>query len=235
MVGIIGGSGIYSLGKMKTEIVETPYGKVKVCAGEIGGEEIVFIPRHGEEHGAPPHKVEYKANLWAMKEKKVEEIIAFYAAGIIERYKPGDMVLLEDFIGFFSPITYFDKFEGEIKHADMSEPYSWELAEDANNAAKRAGIVLKEGGIIATTTGPRFETKAEVMVLKNMGANLVNMTSAYEAILAGELGLSICGIAVGTNYAAGIGGKEKLTHKEVLECMEESNEKIKKIISAFGK
>ncbi len=233
MIGVIGGSGIYGLGKMEKEIIETPYGKVSVRVGRIGEEEIVFIPRHGEEHGTPPHKVDYKANIWVMKEKKVEGIVAFYAAGIIDKYAPGDLVLLEDFIGFYSPVTYFDKFEGEIKHADMSEPYSGKLAQDVTAAAKRAGIVLKDGGIIATTTGPRFETKAEVRVLRNMGANLVNMTSAYEAALAGELSISICGIAVGTNYAAGIKGKEKLTHKEVLDCMKESNEKIKKIVGEF--
>jgi len=234
MIGIIGGSGIYSLGEMKKGIVETPYGKVELYAGEIGGEEVVFIPRHGEEHGTPPHMIDYKANIWAMKEKKVDGIIAFYAAGIIDGYVPGDLILLEDFIGFFTPITYFDNFEGEIKHMDMSEPYSWELAEDVAKAAKLAGVELKEGGIIATTTGPRFETKAEVKVLRSMGANLVNMTSAYEAALAGELGLSICGVAVGTNYATGIKGEE-LTGEEVIGVMEKSNEKIKKIVKELGK
>jgi len=234
MIGILGGSGIYSLGKMKKEIIETPYGKVEAYLGKIGAEEVLFIPRHGSLHKIPPHKVNYKANLWAMKEKKVDGIIAFYAAGIIEKYKPGDLVLLEDFIGLFAPITYFDSFEEEPKHADFSEPYSWELAEDLAKAAKKAEVELKEGGIIATTVGPRFESKAEVRALKNMGANLVNMTNAYEATLAGELGLSICGVAVGTNYATGV-KKEELTSEEVLEVMEKNNSKIKKIIAELGK
>jgi len=142
--------------------------------------------------------------------------------------------LLEDFIGLFAPITYFDSFEeGEIKHVDFSEPYSWELAEDLAKAAKKADVELRSGGIIATTSGPRFETKAEVKVLKNMGANLVNMTSAYEATLAGELGLNFCGVAIGTNYAAGV-KEEALTSEEVIEVMEKSNSKIKKMIKEFG-
>ena len=234
MIGIIGGSGIYSLGKMKKEIIETPYGKVEAYLGKIGAEEGLFIPRHGSKHTLPPHKVNYKANIWVMKEKEVDGIIAFYAAGIIDKYKPGELVLLEDFIGLFAPITYFDSFEEEPKHADFSEAYSWELAEDFAKAAEKAKIELKDGGIIATTVGPRFETGAEIKLLKDMGANLVNMTSSYEATLAGELGLNFCGVAVGTNYATGV-KDEKLTSEEVLEVMEKTNGKIKKIIAELGK
>ncbi len=232
MIGILGGSGIYSLGKMKKEGIKTPHGVVDAYAGKIGEEEVVFIPRHGEEHGTPPHKVDYKANLWVMKEKKVDGILAFYAAGIISRYAPGDFVLLEDFIGFYSPVTYFDKFEGEIKHADMSEPYNAALSGRVEGACKKRGVRVRRGGVIATTHGPRFETKTEIKALGLMGANLVNMTSAYEVILAGELGIPICGIAIGTNYAAGR-KKGELTHKEVIECMKKANEKIKKIVDAF--
>jgi 5'-methylthioadenosine phosphorylase len=235
MIGVIGGTGIYSLEGMGKEERETPYGKIALYAGKIGGKPIAFIPRHGKEHGAPPHKVDYKANLWAMKEAGVEKIIAFYAAGIIEGYVPGDIVLLDDFIGFFSPVTYHDEFKEGIVHADMGEPYSRELSAKVGTAAEQEGIVLKRGGIVATTHGPRFETKAEVGALAGMGANLVNMTSAYEATLAGELGIPLCGIAVATNYAAGVEGKLKLTHKEVLEKMGETNEKIKKIVDAFAK
>ena len=232
MIGIIGGSGIYSLGKMRKERVKTPYAAVEAYAGKIGGQKSIFIPRHGEEHGTPPHKVDYKANIWAMEEKGVEGIVAFYAAGIIGKYLPGDLILLEDFIGFQTPITYYDKFEGEIKHTDMSEPYCRKLSKKVSGAAKKAGVRLKKGGIIATTGGPRFETRAEIKALKQMGANLVNMTGAYEATLAGELGIPICGIAVGTNYAAGIRGKKDLAHKEVLEYMKRANKKIKKIVGA---
>ncbi|MCP4647484.1 MAG: MTAP family purine nucleoside phosphorylase [bacterium] len=235
MIGIIGGTGIYSLGQMEMGRKKTPYGTISVYRGKIGKENIVFIPRHGEEHGTPPHKVEYKANIWAMKEAGVDEIIVFYATGIIGKYAPGDLILLEDFIGFNSPITYYDAFKGEMRHADMSEPYGKEISKKVAAAAKGAEIKLKKGGIVATTHGPRFETRAEVKALKGMGANLVNMTSAYEATLAGELGIPLCGIAVGTNYAAGIRGKKKLTHTEVLEHMGKANKKIKKIVEAFAR
>ncbi len=235
MIGIIGGTGIYSLGDMKTKKKHTPYGIITVYKGRIGKRDILFIPRHGEEHGTPPHKVDYKANIWAMKDEKIDEIIVFYATGIIGKYMPGDLILLEDFIGFNSPITYYDAFKSGIMHADMSEPYSKAISKKVENAAKGVGIKLKKGGIVATTHGPRFETRAEINALKKMGANLVNMTSAYEATLAGELGIPICGIVVGTNYAAGIKGKKKLTHGEVLGCMEKANKKIKKIVEAFAK
>jgi len=235
MIGIIGGTGIYSLGRMEKRKRKTPYGTITVYTGKIGKREVLFIPRHGEEHGTPPHKVDYKANLWAMKDAGVSAVLVFYATGIIGKYAPGDLVLLDDFIGFNSPITYYDAFTGGITHADMSEPYNKEVSKKVGKAAERIGIKLKRGGVVATTHGPRFETRAEVKALKGMGANLVNMTSAYEATLAGELGIPLCGIAVGTNYAAGIRGKKELTHKEVLEHMGDANKKIKKIVDAFAK
>lgn len=235
MIGIIGGTGIYSLGRMKKGRRKTPYGTITVYTGRIGKKDVLFIPRHGEEHGTPPHKVDYKANVWAMKDEKVDAILVFYATGIIGKYKPGELILLDDFIGFNSPITYYDAFKEGIVHADMGEPYNKTFSKKVEKAAKEVGIKLKKGGVVATTHGPRFETRAEVNALKKMGANLVNMTSAYEATLAGELGIPLCGIAVGTNYAAGIGEKKKLTHEEVLENMNEANKKIKKIVEAFAK
>jgi len=235
MIGIIGGTGIYSLGGMKKGRRKTPYGTITLYMGKIGKKSVVFIPRHGEEHGTPPHKVDYKANLWAMKDAGVDAVLVFYATGIIRKYAPGDLVLLDDFIGFNSPITYYDAFKSGITHADMSEPYNKLVSKKVEGAAKGVGIKLKRGGVVATTHGPRFETRAEVKALKGMGANLVNMTSAYEATLAGELGIPLCGIAVGTNYAAGIKGKKELTHTEVLEHMEKANKQIKKIVDAFAK
>jgi 5'-methylthioadenosine phosphorylase len=232
MLGIIGGTGIYSLGKMEREEIRTPYGKVVAYSGKIRGGDALFIPRHGEEHGTPPHRVDYKANIWVMKEKGVEGIVAFYASGVIAKYKPGDLVLLEDFIGFYSPVTYYEDFREGIRHADMSEPYSRKLSALVKQRAAEAGVRLRKGGIIATTTGPRFETRAEIRALEGMGANLVNMTSAYEAALAGELGIPLCGIAVATNYAAGIKGKKELTHQDVLEHMEGANGKVKKVVEA---
>ncbi|MBN2121872.1 MTAP family purine nucleoside phosphorylase [Candidatus Micrarchaeota archaeon] len=250
MLGILGGSGIYSVGGLRKKAVSTPYGEVEAYLGEnaAGGEpggsgrasggreeavqEIVFVPRHGAAHEVPPHKVNYKANLWALKDAGVSGILAIYAAGIISDYSPGELVLLDDFIGFGIHASFYDRFEGkgELMHADMGEPYNRELSSSVEKAAASVGVSLASGGIIATTLGPRFETRAEVSALRRMGANLVNMTSAYEASLCGELGIPLCGIAVGTNYACGISGKNKLTHTEVLECMKESNGKIQAIV-----
>lgn len=233
MLGILGGSGIYSIDGLGKKVVSTPYGEVEAYFGE----EIVFVPRHGAKHELPPHKVNYRANLWALKDAGVSGILAFYAAGIISDYSPGELVLLDDFLGFGIHASYYDKFEGkgELMHADMGEPYSRELSSSVEKAASSAGVSLAHGGVIATTVGPRFETRAEVCALKIMGANLVNMTSAYEASLAGELGIPLCGIAVGTNYACGISGKNKLTHTEVLECMGGANGKIRAIIGKLAR
>lgn len=231
MIGIIGGSGIYSLQGTQEKKVETPYGEVSAHFGK----DFIFVPRHGEGHAVPPHRVNYRANIWVMGMGGVEGILAFYAAGIIKKYSPGDLVMLSDFIGFVASATYHDSFAEGIVHADMGEPYSAEFGKSAAKSAKKAGVKLKTGGIIATTTGPRFETRAEVKALGIMGANLVNMTSAYEAPLAAELKIPLCGIAVGTNYACGVGGKKRLSHQEVLECMEGAKGKIKKIADGFVK
>jgi 5'-methylthioadenosine phosphorylase len=235
MLGIIGGSGLYSLGEAELEKVGTPYGEVEAHIAELpgAGGRMLFVPRHGKGHEAPPHKVNYRANVWAMKEAGVAGVLAFYAAGIIGKYSPGDLVLLDDFLGFGVSATFYDEFKGgKVVHADMGEPYDSGLSGVVEGAAKECGVVLEKGGIIATTPGPRFETKAEVAALGGMGANLVNMTSAYEAALCGELGVPLCGIAVGTNYACGVKGKGRLTHEEVLECMGEANGKIRKIVEA---
>ncbi len=235
MFGVIGGSGIYSLGKTRKKTVKTEHGNVLTNIGKIGNIEYLFIPRHGKTHHVPPHKVNYRANLLAMKNMGVKKLIGIYATGIIGKYSPGDIILLEDFIGFYSQITYFDSFAEKMEHTDMSEPYNRKLSKQIYLASKSAGIDMKKGGIIATTSGPRFETKAEIKALKILGANLVNMTGAYEATLAAELKIPFCGIAVGTNYGAGIKDKKILTHTEVLESMKSSDKKIKKILAEFGK
>lgn len=261
MLGVIGGSGIYSLGEAEKREIGTPYGRVEALFGKAGGGgsreggkgngggggadaggppageagrggEVLFIPRHGSGHEAPPHKVNYRANVWAMKEAGVSGVLAFYAAGIIGKYSPGDLVLLDDFLGLGLHATFHDEFREGVVHADMSEPYNLELGGMVEKCAKEAGVALERGGIIATTIGPRFETRAEIAALGGMGANLVNMTSAYEAALCGELGIPLCGIAVGTNYACGVGGKKRLTHEEVLECMGEAGGKVRKIVEA---
>ncbi|MBI2080053.1 MTAP family purine nucleoside phosphorylase, partial [Candidatus Micrarchaeota archaeon] len=229
MLGIIGGSGVYYLGKLiEKEEVITPYGYATVHRCKLLKNEILFIPRHGEGHQFPPHNVNYRANVYALKKLGVTAAFATYASGVISGYKVGDLILLYDFIGFSAPITFFDDFSGGIRHTDMTEPF--ELKDLVKQAAKIAKIKLRDNGIVATMHGPRFETKAEIQTLKKMGANLVNMTSAYEITLFKEMEIPFGAIAVGTNYASG-NKKKNLSTSEVMEQMKKANGKISSIAS----
>lgn len=251
MLGIIGGTGIYSLGKFAEQEVNTPYGFARVYVGKIRGSECAFVPRHGKDHGLPPHMINYRANIWALEDFGAEGVLATYAAGIISRFRPGDLVAAEDFIGFNAPVTFYDDFKGGAKHLDFSEPYGKGMRMALATAAKNAGAKLAEGGVIATTRGPRFETRAEIAALGKMGANLVSMTNAYEATLLHELEIPQAGLCIATNYACGVleaalpkagrrdvGGRmgtKPLSHNEVVDMVAKKEKEVNAIIAEFAK
>ncbi|MGC8899278.1 MAG: MTAP family purine nucleoside phosphorylase [Candidatus Micrarchaeia archaeon] len=233
MLGVIGGSGFYELAKeVVRQKVPTPYGSVFVSRATINGKEVAFIPRHGENHSIPPHKVNYKANVWAFEELGVSAGFTTYASGIISKYKPGDLILLDDFISFFTSETFFDSFEDGPHHMDLTQPFAKNLVGYAMEAAAIHEIKLKKGGIIATTVGPRYETPAEIRALKKLGANLVCMTAGHEVPLFAEAEIPLVSIAVGTNLAAGLAG-HKLTHQEVVDMMVKKTNEIKLILKEF--
>ena len=226
MLGIIGGSGFYSMGRMRGKSVRTEYGKAHVYGGKVGGSEFLFVPRHGREHKVPPHMVNYRANVRALQKEGATALLTFHASGIISKYGPGDIVAVEDFIGFQSPATFWDSFAGGVRHADVSAPFDKGMGEVVREVASAHKIKIREGGIVATTRGPRFETKAEVRALGVLGANLVNMTLGYEAALANEAEIPLCSLAIGTNYACGV-KKSPLSEKEVFKVMKGVEEKLK--------
>jgi len=229
MLGVIGGSGFYKLAGAEARREDTPYGLALVSRGR----KLVFVPRHGEKHELPPHRVNHRANIYALKKAGATSILGINACGVIAKYKPGDTMTIDDFIAFhLGPITYFESFADEAHHTDMSEPYSHGLNAKIARAAKMAGVPIKSGGIVATSYGPRFETPAEIRAFRLLGANLISMTSAYEAILARELGVPYASIAIGTNYAAGI-SKRPLSHDEVIAGMKASEAKVMKIVGAL--
>ncbi len=232
MLGIIGGTGICPPGKFRELDVSTPYGFALAYEGKIYGNECIFIPRHGKDHRYPPHKINYRANVWALKTMGVEGVLATYACGIISGYRPGQLIAAEDFIGFSAPITFYDDFGEGIKHFDFSEPFANGMRLKLFSAAKNAGVGLKGGGIVATTHGPRFETKAEVNVLKKMGANLVSMTNAYEATLLHELEIPLAGLCIGTNHASGT-SRKLLSYSEVADMMARKEKEVNAIIREF--
>ena len=233
MLGIIGGSGFYSLGEGKEKRVRTPYGDAYAFEGKIGKKDFVFIPRHRRGHILPPHAINYRANIWALRECETDSVIATYACGIISKYRSGDLVLADDFIGLGINATFFESFKKGAMHADFLEPYSAGLQDKVAEIAKEEGIMLERGGIVATTIGPRFETRAEIAALRALGANLVSMTNAYEASLIHELKIPMAGICIGTNYGSGL-SNNRLSNEEVIGIMKVKENLLERLMKALA-
>lgn len=232
-MAVIGGTGYLGLGKIVERLdVVTPYGLAAVNHVKVLDEELFFIPRHGERYEIPPHMINYRANIYALKKLGASAIFATYACGSMGKHKPGELVILRDMIAFSAPVTFFDDFSGGIKHVDFTEPFDRVLCNRVLEIAGTDKIKLKDGGIIATTRGPRYETRAEVKALKLMGADLVNMTSGYEAALAHELEIPFAGLGIVTNYACGM-AKGPLRHEEFLAMAENAKGKIDGIIGGL--
>ncbi|WP_025248783.1 S-methyl-5'-thioinosine phosphorylase [Desulfitobacterium metallireducens] len=222
---MIGGTGLenLSLQDYDQETVQTPYGEVQVDLGRIGESKktIVFMSRHGKTHATPPHLVNYRANIWALNELGVTQILATAAVGSLStRYKLGDLVLVEQFLDFTKsrPQTFYEGGDSGVLHVDMTEPYCHSVQDDIRRAADKLGVALKDGATYVCTEGPRFETPAEIKAYQMLGGDLVGMTSVPEVVLAKELGMCYATIAMVTNEAAGI-ADHPLTHAEVLSSM----------------
>ncbi len=211
ILGIIGGSGLSSLTGL--EITEqkkqqSPYGQssAPLTFGKFGEEEIVFLPRHGNPHVIPPHKINYRANIWALKENNVERIIAINAVGgISEEMLPGRIVIPDQIIdytwGRFH--SYFEDGLKQVTHVDFTHPYSNSLRKEIISAAKKSELDFFPEGTYAATQGPRLESAAEISRLEKDDCDLVGMTGMPEAALARELGLEYASICLVVNWAAG--------------------------------
>ncbi|KXB02491.1 5'-methylthioadenosine phosphorylase [candidate division MSBL1 archaeon SCGC-AAA261D19] len=233
-IAVIGGSSIYSLNFIKnpeSAKIDTPYGKSpEVLVGKLKGRKIAFLPRHGKEHTAPPHLVNYRANLMALRELGVKRILATAAVGSLDPgVKPGKLVLLDQFIDFTKcrPTTFYEG--DEVVHVDVSQPYCPELREVLINAAKDLKIEMRSNGTYACMEGPRYETGGEISMLVQLNCDVVGMTNVPECVLARELEICYSAISTVTNFAAGI-SDEKLTHDEVKKVMSKNIEKIKALI-----
>ncbi|MCL5046389.1 MAG: S-methyl-5'-thioadenosine phosphorylase [Actinobacteria bacterium] len=233
-IAIIGGSGVYDpriLENTREERVETPYGVAALKVGTYQGEEVGFMPRHGEKHSVPPHKVNYRANIWALKELGVERVMATAAVGSVNpAMKPGDFVIVDDFLDFTKTrvYTFFDGDEMGVVHTDFTEPYCQEVRGVLLRAARELRIPVHDGGVYVCMEGPRYETPAEIRMVQRLGGDLVGMTNAPEVVLAKELGLCYGLVAMVTNLAAGI-SPVPLAHQEVLAVMDANAEKIKSL------
>lgn len=236
-VGVFGGSGLYSLFTEVEEIdIETPYGKPsdKISLGTIAGKKVAFLPRHGKKHSFPPHKIPYKANLYAMKMLGVKYIIAPTASGSLKaEIEPGDFVICDDFVDrtWGRGDTYYDG--PETKHIVGVEPYDPKLRAIAIETCEKMGIKVHKKGTVVVIQGPRFSTKAESRWFSKMGWDVINMTQYPECILAKELGIPYVNIALITDYDAGLEGNEDIkpvTEEEVLRVFSENNNKVKEVI-----
>jgi 5'-methylthioadenosine phosphorylase len=234
-IAIIGGTGVYNpdiLSGVREEILENAYGQAKAAIGTYLGKEIVFLARHGATHSVPPHLVNYRANIRALKELGVKHVYATAAVGSLnEGMAPGSFVLVDQFLDFTKNrlSTFFDGGEMGVTHTDMTHPYSPELRKILAEAAKTLDITVHQSGTYVCTEGPRFETPAEIRMYRIMGGDVVGMTSVPEVVLAREAGLSYATVCMVTNFAAGISPNE-LTHQEVLEVMAQNGENLSNLM-----
>lgn len=235
--GIFGGSGFYSFLENVKEIkIETPYGSPSdlVAIGEYKGKSIAFIPRHGKLHQYPPHKIPYRANLWAMKTLGVKRIIAPTAVGSLQAdYKVGDLVVPDQFVDMTS-LREHTFYDGPITtHISMADPYCPELRKIAIEGLEKLGYSYKPSGTVVIIQGPRFSTKAESAWFTKNGWHIINMTQYPEVVLARELGICYLNISVVTDYDVGIvatGGVEPVTQDTVIKVFNENIGKLKELI-----
>lgn len=238
MLAIIGGTGLTRLATLAVahrEVVRTPYGDPSstLLFGQVAGAEAVFLARHGHGHTVPPHRVNYRANLWALKNKGATAVVAVASVGGICDCSPGDLVLPHQLIDYTSgrEMTYFDGGEGAVAHADFTHPYTPELRAKCLVAAKAAGLPLRDGGIYGAVNGPRLETAAEIDRMERDGATLVGMTGMPEAALARELGLPYAAICVVVNHAAGRGDSARQISMEgISQVLETAMDKVRALL-----
>jgi len=237
-IGVFGGSGFYSLmDDVKEMEVSTPYGKPsdKVALGEIAGRKVAFIPRHGKTHEYPPHKIPYKANLWAMKQLGVTRIIAPAAVGSLQaRVKPGDFVVCDQFVDRTNcrADTFYDG--KPVTHISCADPYCPELGKIAVQAAKKLGVTVHEKGTVVVIQGPRFSTRAESNWFRGQGWEVINMTQYPEVVLSRELEICYANVSLVTDYDVGLEGApgiKPVSAAEVGEIFKKNNERVKRLIT----
>ena len=234
-IGIFGGSGFYSLLPDVREVkVDTPYGPPSdaVMLATVAGRKVAFLPRHGRNHTLPPHKVPYRANVWAFKSLGVQAVISPCAAGSLQKhFEPGSFAVCDQFVDRTSgrQDTFFD---GPIvTHISPAETYSPALRKLAIDCIKANGIPCHESGTVVVIQGPRFSTKAESKWFTSMGWEVINMTQYPEAYLCREMGMAVVNISLITDYDSGVvSGTEAVTAHDVLEVFKSNSERIKKVV-----
>ncbi|MFN0160941.1 MAG: S-methyl-5'-thioinosine phosphorylase [Burkholderiales bacterium] len=244
MIAIIGGSGLTRLADLtvtRREVARTPYGEPSgaLTFGSFAGRDIVFLPRHGHAHTIPPHQINYRANLWAVRDAGAAEVLGVTAVGGIRDYfGPGTLVVPDQIIDYTygRQHTYFEGPESPsgtaVLHIDFTRPFSTALRVRILEAARAAGETIHDGGVYGATQGPRLETAAEIRRMEADGCDLVGMTGMPEAALARELGLEYACLSVVVNHAAGKGDSaEAISVDHLGYVMQKAMSRVQRILA----
>ena len=239
MLAIIGGSGLTqlsSMADMRRKVVRTPYGEPSgaLTFGRIRDNDVVFLARHGHGHTIAPHEVNYRANLWALKQEQVAGVVSVASVGGIRKdLAPGTLLLPDQIIDYTwgRRSTFFEGAASQVTHIDFTHPYSEALRGRILEAARACGEKVFDRGTYAATQGPRLESAAEINRLERDGADVVGMTGMPEAALARELGLDYAALAVSANFAAGRGASAHAIPLELIEAvLEKAMGRVRRII-----
>ncbi len=242
MLAIIGGTGLTQLDSLeikRREIVRTDYGTASapLVFGKLAGKEVIFLARHGSGHTIPPHKVNYRANIDALKQVDVTHIAAIATVGgISQSMNTGTIAVPDQIIDYTHgrDNTFFDGSNQSVNHIDFTKPYTEALRQQWLQAAQQVKEAVVDGGTYATTQGPRLETAAEIIRLERDGATMVGMTGMPEAALARELEIEYAAICPVANYAAGKGDSQEAIDPDALVASAgQTMHKVNKILTAF--
>jgi len=237
-LGIIAGTGFYDLGALQdttTHAVGTAFGDARVTRGTWYGLPVVFLTRHGAGHSVPPHLVNYRANVRALADLGVRDVVAVNVTGSIDPdLEPGDLLCLDDFLDLTRQrsLTFFDGSTPEgVVHTDVMEPYHPAIRREILEAASSAGHSIRDGGVYACFEGPRFETRAEIRLAGLAGAHVAGMTGVPEVTLAAEAGLRYAAISLVVNPATGVGdATDPITMDDIDQALQASATKVLEIL-----
>jgi 5'-methylthioadenosine phosphorylase len=236
-IAVIGGTGFYRFLDDVTEVkVDTPYGAPSdlISLGNLAGRPVAFLPRHGRHHQFPPHTINYRANVWALKELGIQRVIGPCAAGSLQpEAKPGDFVICDQYVDRTTgrKDTFYDG--PTAVHVSSADPYCPEMRKIAIQAATDLGARFHPEGTMVVIQGPRFSTRAESKWFSSMGWKAINMTGYPEAMLAKELGMCYLNASLITDYDAGLEGRPDVaavTQDEVVRVFNEHNQVLKDLI-----
>ncbi len=236
MIGVFGGSGFYSFLEDVEEIeIDTPYGKpsAPLAVGEVAGTRVAFLPRHGRHHELPPHRVPFRANVWALREAGVRRIIGPCASGALTReLERGAFVVCDQYVDRTRgrADTFYDG--PETTHVSAADPFCPDLRRLLVETADELGVPVRDGGTVVVVQGPRFSTRAESRWFQSAGWEAINMTAYPECHLARELELCYATIAMVTDYDVGVEGEEAVSAAQVVQVLRENNERLRDLLLA---